>query len=236
MRIALVADLHGNMTALEALESDLRARGIQRIWCLGDLVGKGPDNHLTFDWAMDRCELVLRGNWDEGVGARLFPRDAFYYRQLGDARMRRLVELPLEKHFSISGRQVRLLHGRPVLKSLLHLNSASEQLLPMFEGRFDVVGYADTHRQGQRLLNGGLLFNVGSVGNALGVPLVQYVIMQGREGKQPAPLDLTMVTLPYDVEKAVQLTLAQPDLPFGEHFIHELRTGQYMHRARPKAM
>ena len=40
--IALVADLHGNWPAVQAVERDIRARGIQKIWCLGDLVGKGP--------------------------------------------------------------------------------------------------------------------------------------------------------------------------------------------------
>ena len=231
MKIALVSDLHGNMVAVQALEKDLAARGIQRIWCLGDLVGKGPHSHLSYDWVMDRCEVVLRGNWDEGIGARLFPRDAFYYRQLGESRMQGLMRLPLEKHVTISGRRIRLLHGRPIMKSLLHLHSPSEQLLPLFDNGFDVVCYADTHRQGQRTLTG-LLLNTGSVGNALGVPMVQYIVLEGTPGEQPAALDVTLVTLPYDVEQAVQDTLSEPELPFGEHFIHELRTGQYMRRAK----
>ena len=33
--IALVADLHGNWPATEAVDRDIRQRGIRRIWCLG---------------------------------------------------------------------------------------------------------------------------------------------------------------------------------------------------------
>ena len=78
--IALVADLHGNWPAVQAVERDIRARGIQKIWCLGDLVGKGPSSAETYDWAMANCEVVLLGNWDEGIGRKQFPRDEFYYR------------------------------------------------------------------------------------------------------------------------------------------------------------
>ncbi len=42
--IALVADLHGNLPAVEAVDADIRARGIEKIWCLGDVVGKGPSS------------------------------------------------------------------------------------------------------------------------------------------------------------------------------------------------
>ena len=47
--IALVGDLHGNLPAVEALDRDLRARGIEKIWCLGDMVGKGPSSAATMD-------------------------------------------------------------------------------------------------------------------------------------------------------------------------------------------
>ena len=36
--VALVADLHGNWPATRAVADDIRARGIDTIWCLGDVV------------------------------------------------------------------------------------------------------------------------------------------------------------------------------------------------------
>jgi predicted phosphodiesterase len=41
-RIALISDVHGNLTALEAVLGDIDTRGIGRIFNLGDYVGKGP--------------------------------------------------------------------------------------------------------------------------------------------------------------------------------------------------
>ena len=41
-RIALISDLHGNLHAFEAVLADIGARGITRIFNLGDLVGKAP--------------------------------------------------------------------------------------------------------------------------------------------------------------------------------------------------
>ena len=113
--IALVADLHGNWPATQAVEQDLIRRGIQRVWCLGDVVGKGPSSDKTFDWARANCEFILQGNWDEGIGKKLFPKDQFYYDQLGPRRMQALVELPMERHCWFSGKKMRLFHGRPIL-------------------------------------------------------------------------------------------------------------------------
>lgn len=229
--IALVADLHGNWPATEALDRDLRARGIEKIWCLGDAVGKGPSSNRTLDWAMNRCELILQGNWEEGIGKMLFPNDEFYYRQLGEKRMQALRDFPLEYACRISGRRLRLLHGRPFLPYAVQTYGEEELLLGLFAPDYDVVGYGDVHRQGSRVLgHRGLLFNTGSVGNGIGVPLVQYAILRGEmEGKEISPLDIVMVTLPYDREQAVRDARAAGErgLPNAELFCREILTGIY---------
>lgn len=48
-RIALISDIHGNIPALEATLDDIRRRGIVRIFCLGDLGGKGPHGEKVVD-------------------------------------------------------------------------------------------------------------------------------------------------------------------------------------------
>ncbi|MBZ0286188.1 MAG: metallophosphatase family protein, partial [Anaerolineae bacterium] len=42
MRTAIISDIHGNLAALEAVLADLRANGIERIVCLGDVAATGP--------------------------------------------------------------------------------------------------------------------------------------------------------------------------------------------------
>ena len=226
VKIALVSDLHGNMTAVRALEKDLDRRHVDAVWCLGDIVGKGPNSHMTFDWAIRHCEMILRGNWDEGIGLRQFKRDGFYYRQLGEARMAALLNFPLEKRVMLSGRRVRLIHGRPVMDRLYYIQDSRELWLPLLGEDTDLLVYGDCHRQGMRTLTAQIA-NIGSVGNAMGVPLVQYSILAGVPGKGSAPLDLVFVTLPYDREEAVAEALAQPGLPDLDDYIRELRTGVY---------
>ena len=229
--IALVADLHGNWPATRAVDEDLRRRGIEEIWCLGDVVGKGPSSPQTFDWAMERCRFILLGNWDEGIGRKQFPKDEFYYEQLGEERMRILPTFPMEYVRWISGRKMRLFHGRPILPEPYYVHSEYEALAPYFEPDFDLVGYADVHRQGMRTLGfKGLLFNTGSVGNGLGVPMAQYVILRGDlDSRETSPLDISLITLPYDRDEAIRdaLEAGKRGLVNADLYCREIRTGRY---------
>ena len=40
-RIALIADIHGNLSALKAVLADIKHKGITHIYCLGDIAIKG---------------------------------------------------------------------------------------------------------------------------------------------------------------------------------------------------
>ena len=229
MRIALVADLHGNLPATTAVDADIRRRGVDDIWCLGEIVGKGPSSAETFDWAMQHCSVILRGNWDEGVGLRQFSQnDSYYYHQLGEVRMRRLCDLPLEHHCTLSGRHIRLLHGRPVMPVLQSTEEADADLDWLFQPDFSLVAYADIHRAGLRALHGDrLLFSIGSVGNSLRIPLAQYAILTCDESSASRAFDVQFIYLPYDTAQAVRDAETSPDMPKREAYIQEITTGVY---------
>lgn len=231
MLIALIADLHGNWPATEALERDLTSRRADKIYCLGDIVGKGPSSDRTFDWAMANCDLILGGNWDYGVGYRQYAPDSYYWEQLGQRRLKALRDLPLEKTLNLSGRHVRLFHGRPVMKTLVLAQHDSAQIEPFFTDcngfRCDVVGYADAHRQAMRTLSPGLFFNCGSVGNALGTPMCCYALIEGSVGAADGAFDIRLITLPYDRAQALRDARAAAQVPRIDTFIHEVETGTY---------
>jgi len=63
-KIAVISDIHGNMPALETVLQDIRGRGIKRIFCLGDLAGKGPHGEKVIDICREKCEGITLGNWD----------------------------------------------------------------------------------------------------------------------------------------------------------------------------
>ncbi len=67
MRTALISDIHANLAALEVVLADIDRRGVDRILCLGDIVGYGPDPKECVDLVAKRCEWSLMGNHDFGV-------------------------------------------------------------------------------------------------------------------------------------------------------------------------
>lgn len=67
MRTAYISDIHSNLSALEAVLADIDRRKCQRIVCLGDLIGYGPDPVACADLVAERCEWALLGNHDFGV-------------------------------------------------------------------------------------------------------------------------------------------------------------------------
>jgi predicted phosphodiesterase len=74
VRRALISDIHGNLEALEAALEDIRAQGITEIYCLGDIIGYGPNPRECIDRVMESCKVTLLGNHDQGA---LFDPDGF---------------------------------------------------------------------------------------------------------------------------------------------------------------
>lgn len=63
-RFGLVADVHANLQALNAVLSKLAEEGIEEIWCLGDVVGYGGDPEACVAIVRERCAGTVRGNHD----------------------------------------------------------------------------------------------------------------------------------------------------------------------------
>jgi len=64
MRIAIVSDIHANLSAFESVLADARRRGYDTMICLGDVVGYGPDPLECVDLVRATCEWSLLGNHD----------------------------------------------------------------------------------------------------------------------------------------------------------------------------
>lgn len=70
---AIISDIHGNLEGFEATLADVRGQGIEEIYCLGDIVGYGPNPCECVDRAME-CTVCLLGNHDQGA---LFDPEGF---------------------------------------------------------------------------------------------------------------------------------------------------------------
>ncbi len=73
MKRALISDIHSNLEAFQAVLADIQEQGIEEIFCLGDIVGYGPNPRECIDLAM-KCRGCLLGNHDQGA---LFDPEGF---------------------------------------------------------------------------------------------------------------------------------------------------------------
>ncbi len=64
---AILSDVHGNIEALTAVMEDIDKRGVDRIVCLGDVIGYGASPHECLDIAMKRFDVCLLGNHEWAV-------------------------------------------------------------------------------------------------------------------------------------------------------------------------
>ncbi|UUZ93844.1 metallophosphatase family protein [Paenibacillus sp. P25] len=242
--IAVISDIHSNLPALEAVLKDIRNRGIHRIVCLGDLVGKGPQPAETVDRIREACQVTVQGNWDEGIN---HPQEQeagrWQQERIGPERLRFLLEPPFCHNLRMSGRSIRLMHASPEsVYTRVPFKADKKAKLAMFNntpstgafpggGEPDVAGYGDIHvsflqtiKSKQR--SGLLLFNTGSVGLPYdGIPQASYTILEGiLDSVETAPFSVHTVRVPYDNEAVVRIAekVGSPNL---ERFAYEVRSG-----------
>ena len=185
-KVAIISDVHGNLTALNAVLKDIDSKGITKIYCLGDSVIKCARPDKVVDILKDRCEVILKGNCDEVVCRPNVEPGKFWSRDIiGDARADFLYNCPVCTEFYISGHLVRLFHASPF--SLEHIfnpmfnNSDNlyydiirdpEDLFKNTEfigktdkdPKPDVIGYGHLHTPNLFRFKNKTIFNVGSVG------------------------------------------------------------------------
>lgn len=105
MLLAIFADIHANRQAFSACLGAARARGAERMICLGDYVGYGADPEWTVETVMDLVDggaIAVRGNHDDAVSTSSESMNVeaeiaieWTRGRLSTAQRRFLAELPL---------------------------------------------------------------------------------------------------------------------------------------------
>lgn len=186
-RIAILSDVHGNLTALKAVLSDIERRGIKKIFCLGDSVIKCANPDKVIDLLRKKCEVILLGNCDEIICRPGIEYGRFWSRdRIGEERANFIYNCPVSYEFYLSGHLIRLFHASPF--SLEHIfnpmypNSDTiyfNKIINNPEDLFrntefigktendpipDVIGYGHLHTPNIFRFKNKTIFNVGSVG------------------------------------------------------------------------
>ncbi len=147
MRYAIISDIHSNLAAFQAVLDDVGQ--VDEFWCLGDVVGYGPDPNDCIALLRSLPHLCLAGNHDWGsigqVELGYFNTDArnaclWTARQLMPEHRQYLKELPL----TLQRDQFTLAHGSPRNPIWEYVVSASvaKSNLAHFSTRFCLVGHS----------------------------------------------------------------------------------------------
>ncbi len=152
MRYALLADIHANLAAFTTVLKDIERRGgVEEMWCLGDIVGYGPDPGQCIELLRQYQHICIAGNHDLAAIGRLDisdfnPDAAFTSRwtaeQLGPEHIEYLAGLPtvIEKD------DFTLVHGsprEPIWEYLVSEGSARESFA-YFKTPYCLVGHSHT--------------------------------------------------------------------------------------------
>ena len=74
MKRAIISDIHGNYEALQAVIDRIAELPVDEVYCLGDIIGYGPDPIKCLDIVMERCQRTILGNHDQ---AAIFDPEGF---------------------------------------------------------------------------------------------------------------------------------------------------------------
>jgi diadenosine tetraphosphatase ApaH/serine/threonine PP2A family protein phosphatase len=115
---AVVADIHGNLEALESVLADIERRRVSSIVCLGDFVGYGASPNECIELLRPRIEAAVAGNHDLAACGRMrltyFNPDAALAARWTEAQLTPDNRLYLEElPYSVPWRGVRLVHATP---------------------------------------------------------------------------------------------------------------------------
>jgi len=236
MRIAVVSDIHGNLTALEAVIADLRGVGADLIVHGGDLVGSGSRPAEVIDRIRDLKWPGVAGNTDEMLWApeRLTVvlkspqlhalRDVLLNEivpatiaAIGQTRLDWLRALPMK--WSSDG--VTVVHASPENLWRAPMADASNEELERTYGQLGgrAAVYGHIHRSYVRRLPTMSIANSGSVSLSYdGDPRASYAVID--DGV------VVIRRVAYDVEEEVG-RLVKEGYPQAEWLARILRTGSY---------
>lgn len=241
-RIAILSDIHGNITALKAVLSDAKRQEATEYWLLGDIFLPGPgENDLLALLKGLPITVTVRGNWDDCVlealdgqygledpeEVQLLRMTQYLMERMDPDQITWLRSLPMVAKKEIDGLRFSLSHNLPDKNygSDLLVDNDTDNFDRLLDEETDVAVYGHVHKQLLRYgSQGQQIINPGSIGmpyfdwSALKNHRAQYALLEV-EGGELVNIQFRKVAYNYEAE----LELAKEKyLPYIEMY-EELR-------------
>jgi putative phosphoesterase len=202
VKVALIADIHGNLDALEAVLADANALGLTIFLNAGDAVGFGIYPSQVIKVVGSARFLSAVGNVDlETLEALRNSKNNgeldFTIKELSQSDIAYLESLPRELHLEIAHKKILVTHGTPdSVDEHIYPDSPEERLREIAaEANADVIITGHSHMQMKRVVDGVTFINPGSVGRPVdGDPKAEYAVLSFN----PPAVEFRRVS--YDVE------------------------------------
>ena len=229
MRILLVADVHANWPAMQAVAA---AETYDVCLCLGDLVDYALEPTPCIAWAREKAHAIVRGNHDHGVAQNVIinGRTGFKYltgltrvltrERLSAPDLRYLSRLPLTRMLSLDNTRYLLAHASPRDPLDEYAPPDAEFWARRLQNvDADVICVGHTHHPYVLEVGDKLVINPGSVGQPRdGDPRAAYAVIEDFR------VDLKRVEYPVEQTLAVIQASGLPD-PAKELLAEVLRSG-----------
>jgi putative phosphoesterase len=160
MRIAVIADIHANLPALRAVIDDIARIGADAMYCVGDVVGRGPHPNETVELLRTLEVPTVQGNWDEAVGMDREQTGAAWVSSeaeaAGDVSLR----------VNIAGRSAYLFHGSPLRENEYLWSERPSRVFARIasDEADDLFCFGHTHEAFHRVVGQAHFVACGSVG------------------------------------------------------------------------
>lgn len=238
MKIALISDIHGNLTALVAVLAALERESPNQIVCLGDVVVTGPQPREalarvrelgcpvvmgnTDEWALSPTPFTIRSDTDQ----ILYDIELWGTQQLTETDLAfiRTFQPTIELDLG-NGRSLLCFHGSPRNnKEIIQATTPDEDLTKKLDGkRAAIMAGGHTHTPLLRRFQDSFILNPGSVGLPFvsrpdGRPLnpdwAEYALLTVEDDG----LAINLCRVPYNLD-ALRTAVTQSRMPHAEKFI-----------------
>ena len=238
-QIAVFGGIYNNYLALEATLEDIRRRGAEAVFCLGDMGAFGPHPDRVFPLLQEGKVLAIQGNYDQSLATGLDnchcgytdPRDNYFaqlsyeytFRKTSHENKVWLGSLPTHRRVKLGQYRALMCHGSPRhINEFLWESTSPNCLLEKFCRDFeaDILLCTHTGIKWHRALDGNRhIINVGTIGRPEndGYTNVWYTLLTAGDD-----LQVEFIPVHYD-HKPLAREMEQEDLP--PEFIETIRTG-----------
>lgn len=246
-KIALLSDIHGNTTALEAVLEDAKRAGVEEYWLLGDVLMPGTGRRHLLN-LLEELPITVKilGNWEDSLwramkgmldpsraSHRYLMRHCQYIlEEIRPEEIEAMQSLPMQVHREVSGLRVGITHHLPDKnwgRELIHIGDQKDFDRLVTNPPCDLAVYGHIHQQFFRYGSGGeLILNPGSIGQPFFLQAnlrkdlrAMYAILEFDESGLK---DIDFRRVSYDIEKELQLA-KDLKLPYFQVYYESLVNG-----------